>query len=60
MNAVEMHYSESETAYHMGACHNGAVALLYVLNLMAQIQGEREKRFEAGEYREEDLKRDVI
>jgi hypothetical protein len=60
MNAVELHYSQSETAYHMAAPHNGAVALLCGLNDGAKTQGERQKCLEAGEYREEDLKRDDI
>jgi hypothetical protein len=53
MNAVELHYSDSETAYNMVA----AVALLCVLNDGVKTRDEREERLKAGEYREEDLKR---
>lgn len=60
MNAVDGHYFDSETAYHLTARHNGAVALLYVLNDGVKTQGERQKRIEAGEYRKEDLKADDV
>jgi len=60
MNAVELHYFESQTGYDLAARHNGAVALLYVLNDGVKAQGEREKRFENGEFREEDLKADDV
>jgi hypothetical protein len=60
MNAVEGHYFDSQTAYDVPTRFNGAVALLYVLNDGVKTRSEREKRIEAGEYREEDLHVDDV
>jgi AbiU2 len=60
MNAVELHYCDSQTAYDLGGRFTGAVALLHVLNDGVKTRDARDKRIEAGEYREEDLQRDDV
>lgn len=47
MNAVDLHYSDSETAYNMAARYNGG-ALTCVLKDGDKTRGEREKRLKAG------------
>jgi hypothetical protein len=60
MNVVEGHYLDSGTAYDAGARHNGAVALLYVLNTGNKERKARQERIEKGDYREDDLEPKAI
>ena len=55
MNAVDFHYLHSETRYDLGGSIGGALPLLYALDRSLKLQHERQKRFESGEFREEDF-----
>lgn len=60
MNAVDLHYFDSETDYGRPVRINGALEALYVLNDGVKARDARDKRIEAGEYRREDLEIDDV
>jgi hypothetical protein len=60
LNAIELHYFKSQTAYDLTPRHNGAVTLLYALNDGIKVQNERAERAKAGEFRQGDLQTDDV
>jgi hypothetical protein len=56
MNAVSMHYLDSETHFE-GNLHSGGASLLCLLDSALELQAERYARLKRGEFRPEDLKR---
>lgn len=59
LNAVELHYSQSETAYDFASPLNGALTLLYVLDDGAKAKQKREERIKAGQVSDEDLQKEL-
>jgi AbiU2 len=59
LNAVELHYSQSETAYDFASPLNGALALLYVLDDGIKAKRKREERIKVGQLSDEDLQKEL-
>lgn len=55
MNAVEIHYSKSESRFDLGGTHHGAVSLLYVIHAGLKAQDERSERLKSGKFSDDDF-----
>jgi hypothetical protein len=56
LNAIDGHYNNSETSYHMAAVRHGAVNLLQVVVRGLKAQEERKQRLLRGEFSPDDLR----
>lgn len=56
LNAVHMHYTKSPINFAQSSITEGVASLLYVLDDGIQAEDERQKRLEAGDYRQDDYK----
>lgn len=56
LNAVSIHYSQSESRFGIGSRHGGAVELIYLLDDGLKAQKARQERLTAGKYSSDDLK----
>lgn len=56
MNAVDQHFTDSETRYDLLQPHHGAVALLYVLDDGLRAQERREERLRNRKPKEDDFR----
>jgi hypothetical protein len=57
MNAISVHYMDSTTMYEGLGNHEGAEALIYVIDDGLRVKEERKDRRQKGVYREDDSKR---
>ncbi len=55
LNALDGHYSQSETRFDLGASHGGALSLLDVIAIGSRARAASEKRLEEGNPSQEDL-----
>jgi hypothetical protein len=55
LNALDWHYSQSETTFDPGASHGGALSLLYAIGIGSRARAARAKRLEEGNPSQEDL-----
>jgi len=54
LNALDVHYFQSETRFDLGAPIGGAISLLHVLGEGSRARAERAKRFKEGKPSPED------
>ncbi len=54
LNAISLHYMDSETMFEGIGAYDGAVSLLYVLDDGLRAEEERKERIKTGTYRSED------